>query len=72
MAVITIYVIPQGMIWSNNSCAYDSIFTVLFSIWCNNKNLWNYHFKRMDNPFIRTPSDGFNDIDSNIKTLETV
>jgi hypothetical protein len=26
------YLIPQGMIWSNNSCAYDSISTILFSI----------------------------------------
>ena len=40
------YLIPQGMIWSNNSCAYDSIFTVLFSIWCSNKNLWNYNFQK--------------------------
>ena len=46
------YLIPQGMIWSNNSCAYDSILTILFSIWCNNKNLWNYNFHRMNNPLL--------------------
>ena len=66
------YLIPQGMIWSNNSCAYDSIFTILFSIWCNNRNLWNYNFHRMDNPFIVALSNGFNDVDNNIKTLETI
>ena len=66
------YLIPQGMIWSNNSCAYDSIFTILFSIWCDNKKLWNYNFHRMNNPFIIALSDGFNDVDNNIKTLETI
>jgi hypothetical protein len=68
------YLIPHGMIWSNNSCAYDSIFTVLFSIWCNNKNLWTYNFQQMENPFILTLSNGFNDVDNNItgKTLEIV
>jgi hypothetical protein len=60
------------MIWSNNSCAYDSIFTVLFSIWCNNKNLWNYNFQKMNNPFIIGLLNGFNDVDNNIKTLEII
>ena len=64
--------IPQGMIWSNNSCAYDSIFTIIFSIWCNNKNLWTYNFHRMNNPFIVALSNGFNDVDNNIKSLETI
>ena len=66
------YLIPQVMIWSNNSCAYDSIFTILFSIWCNNKNLWTYNFHRMNNPFIIALSNGFNDVDNNIKSLETI
>ena len=64
--------IPRGMIWSNNSCAYDSIFTIIFSIWCNNKNLWTYNFHRMNNPFIVALSNGFNDVDNNIKSLETI
>ena len=66
------HLIPQGMIWSNNSCAYDSIFTILFSIWCDNKNLWNYNFHGMNNPFIIALSNGFNDVDNNIKTLEAI
>ena len=66
------YLMPQGMIWSNNSCAYDSIFTILFSIWCENKNLWNHNFHEMNNPFIIALSDGFNDVENNVKTLETV
>ena len=60
------------MIWSNNSCAYDSIFTVLFSIWCNNKNLCNFNFQKMNNPFIIALLNGFNDVDKKIKTLEVI
>ena len=66
------YLVPRGMIWSNNSCAYESIFTVLFSIWSGNKNLWHYNFQEIDNPFIKALTDGFNDVDNNRKTLETV
>ena len=66
------YLIPQGMILSNNSCVYDSIFTILFSIWCNNKNLWNYNFHEMNNPFIIALSQGFNNVANNLKTLETI
>ncbi|KAF8814122.1 hypothetical protein BYT27DRAFT_7219925 [Phlegmacium glaucopus] len=52
------YLIPQGMIWSNNSCAYDSIFP-------------NYDFQKMDNPFIRMLSDGFNDM-RNLTSIESI
>ena len=63
------YLIPQGMIWSNNSCAYNSIFTILFSIWCNNKNLWNYNFHEINNPFTIALSLGFNDVANKIKYI---
>ena len=66
------YLIPQGMIWSNNSCAYDSIFTILFSIWCNNKNLWNYNFHEIIYPFIIALSHEFNNVANNLKKLETI
>ena len=34
--------IPKGLIWDsiNHSCAYDSIFTVLYNIWERNPTLW--------------------------------
>jgi len=66
------YLIPRGMIWSNNSCAYDSVFTVLFSIWCGNKNLWHFNFQEIDNPFIKALANGFIDANNNRKTLEAI
>ena len=43
------YPVPVGMAWSQNSCAYDSVFTILFAVWCNNKYLWNRKFDKTGN-----------------------
>ncbi|KAF8802162.1 hypothetical protein BYT27DRAFT_7113019 [Phlegmacium glaucopus] len=66
------YIVPQGFIWSNNSCAYDSSFTILFTLWCSNKNLWTEEFQTMGNQFIYDLANGFIDVDLNLKTLERV
>jgi hypothetical protein len=29
-------IVPNGFAWSDNSCAYDSVLTILFSIWASN------------------------------------
>ena len=42
---------PIGMIWSQNSCAYDSIFTILFNIWCRDTDNWRMIFTRLGNEF---------------------
>jgi len=52
---------PQGLIWDgqNYSCAYDSLMTILFSIWSNDTKKWNRHFKDM-NRTMNVLSLGFN------------
>ena len=42
---------PIGMVWSQNSCAYDSIFTILFNIWCHNPDGWGTIFTQLGNEF---------------------
>ena len=42
---------PIGMVWSQNSCAYDSIFTILFNIWCRDMDIWGTIFTRLGNEF---------------------
>ena len=34
---------PRGLIWDNvnYSCAYDSLFTIFYNIWCDNPELWD-------------------------------
>jgi len=41
---------PQGLIWDgeNYSCAYDSLMSILFSIWNKDPNIWNTRFKNMN------------------------
>ena len=36
------YDAPIGCRWSQNSCAYDSVFTPLFGLWCSsNRDVWD-------------------------------
>ena len=42
---------PIGMIWSQNSCAYDSVFTILFNIWRHNIDSWGTIFNQLGNDF---------------------
>jgi len=62
---------PQGLIWDgqNYSCAYDSLMTILFSIWSNDTKKWNRRFKDM-NRTMNVLSLGFNRAQENKSTLE--
>ena len=53
------YPVPVGRTWSRNSCAYDSVFTILFAIWCNNKVTWNRIFDNTGNIFSILLADQF-------------
>ena len=46
-----VYYPPIGMVWSQNSCAYDAIFTILFNIWCRDMENWGTIFTRLGNEF---------------------
>ncbi|KDR76763.1 hypothetical protein GALMADRAFT_66895 [Galerina marginata CBS 339.88] len=65
-------VVPQGFIWSNNSCAYDAGFTILFTLWCSSRNMWTEKFRAIGNQFIIDLVNGFIDVDYNSKSLERV
>ncbi|KAF8798230.1 hypothetical protein BYT27DRAFT_7021830, partial [Phlegmacium glaucopus] len=30
---------PQGSQWSNNSCAFDAVISVLYNVWLDNSRL---------------------------------
>ena len=42
---------PVGMKWSENSCAYDSVFTILFNIWQHDHQQWSLVLKQLGNEF---------------------
>ena len=41
------YTAPIGMRWSQNSCAYDSIFTPIYVLWCAHRDNWTEEIRRM-------------------------
>ncbi|KAF8876594.1 hypothetical protein CPB84DRAFT_1643939, partial [Gymnopilus junonius] len=54
----------------NNSCAYDSVFTVIFSIWCNNQERWGQYMDETNNNVMKLLSQEFILYEENKKTLE--
>ena len=62
---------PTGMAWSQNSCAYDSIFTILFNIWRRDTKKWGTIFTRLGNEFCILLVNGFTKFDQNEISLET-
>ena len=40
------YTTPIGMRWSQNSCAYDSIFTPIYVLWCAYRDTWSQEIRR--------------------------
>ena len=53
------YLTPKGMRWSDNSCAYDSLFTPLFALWCSDREGWKDKFISMGNNIALELIDGF-------------
>ncbi|KAH7904090.1 hypothetical protein BJ138DRAFT_1019599 [Hygrophoropsis aurantiaca] len=60
-----------GLKWDsvNYSCAYDSLFTVLFHIWLENPHRWNNHMKNFS-LFLTQLVKGFQQVYQNIGTFE--
>jgi hypothetical protein len=50
---------PVGMKWSENSCAYDSVFTILFNVWQRDHQRWNLAFEQLGNEFCTLLSQNF-------------
>jgi hypothetical protein len=63
---------PTGLIWSNNSCAYDSVFTILYSFWRNNPTHWKQFFHSINCNLLEEICNGFNDHSYNQTSLESV
>ena len=61
---------PVGMRWSQNSCAYDSVFSILFNIWCHDMEKWGTIFTRLGNEFCTLLVDQFSRYVRNEMSLE--
>ncbi|KAF8223612.1 hypothetical protein L208DRAFT_1315993, partial [Tricholoma matsutake] len=54
------------------SCAYDSVFTILYSLWRSNPTYWKQSFYSMNCDLLEEISNGFNDHSYNQTSLESV
>ena len=64
------YLSPKGFRWSDNSCAYDSLFAPLFALWCSDRDGWKQHFQETNNEPAQQLIDGFFKYERNEVSLE--
>ncbi|KIY46846.1 hypothetical protein FISHEDRAFT_75197 [Fistulina hepatica ATCC 64428] len=62
---------PLGTSWKNNSCAYDCLFPILYSIWLRDPQHWDAVFREM-NTFLHMISRGFERVFRYSTTLDAV
>ena len=62
--------VPIGCKWSQNSCAYDSLFTPLFSLWCNDRDYWTENLRDMGNAVTDLLVSGFSCYEKGEGSLE--
>jgi hypothetical protein len=62
----------RGLIWDSKdySCAYDSLFTVLYNIWTDAPRLWSGRFKSLTESLTML-CEGFHHVQNEIITIET-
>lgn len=61
---------PEGLIWSNNSCGYDSVFMILYQIWLKDPHIWSGIYKAMNTEWMGKLADRFKQYKSGQSTLE--
>ena len=50
---------PTGLKWSNNSCAYDAVLSVLYNVWQDDATKRTVQFKDINNEYLGQIADGF-------------
>ena len=64
------YTTPIGLRWSQNSCAYDAVFTSVFIHWCTHRLLLTEEIRKWGSPAANQLIDGFIRYDAGLETLE--
>ena len=64
--------VPLGLQWMQNSCAYDASFVILYSLYNRNIPIWTTHLQNFRNSALNNILDGFQMLQQNQKTFEQV
>jgi hypothetical protein len=62
---------PCGIVWHQNSCAYDAIISVMHTMWASNKDKYTQIFNDTNNEILVNLALNFMKHSSKIKTLES-
>ena len=65
---------PIGLEWDGEdySCAYDTLFTILYDIWVQDPKIWTRRLRRIGNEFLTALSKGFRHFEAGEMSLEDV
>ena len=63
--------IPSGLSWHRNSCAYDSILCIIYAIWMSDRSLWTDHMKNLNNAHLGKLARDFERVQTNLTTLNS-
>jgi hypothetical protein len=63
---------PKGTVWSNNSCAYDCVFSIMHSIWSNNHVRHSELFRSINNNFLTFLAEKFSQHQRDVVDLEDI
>jgi len=64
--------VPLGLQWWNNSCAYDASFVILYSLYSRDQEKWKTHFESFQNNALNAILAEFQLLQQNQKTFEQV
>ena len=64
--------VPLGLQWMQNSCAYDASFVILYSLYNKNIPQWTTHLQKYQNSPLDNILNGFQMVQQNQKTFEQV
>ncbi|KAF9459637.1 hypothetical protein BDZ94DRAFT_1312254 [Collybia nuda] len=51
--------VPVGTQWSNNSCAFDTVVSILYNIWLGDNTDWSEQFSNQNERFLMPLATGF-------------
>jgi hypothetical protein len=65
---------PLGIVWDNvnYSCAYDSLFVIIYNIWFQNPPIWSKHLKSIGTEYLGALVHGFAQVLERSSSIEAV
>jgi hypothetical protein len=64
--------VPLGLRWMQNSCAYDASFVILYSLYSRNISKWTACLESIQNDALRNILDGFQMVQQGRRSFEQV